>query len=453
MKVTREDLEQREVALSIEVEEGDLAPYYDKAYRHLVQRLNVPGFRKGKAPRSVVQRLVGDGVMLEEAMEFFVPEAVEKAIKEQGIEQGAAPRLEVDREKSPIVLKATVPLRPKVVVSAYSEIRLPLEPIEVTDQEVDRVLEDMRWAQAPWAPVDRPVALGDRVTIDARGQVEGKQVTRQEGVEFYAGEGNPSPVKGFAEALVGAQAGETQEFTLTVPDDFADAELAGKECTFQVMVHAIKAKLLPELDDEFAKGVEGGYESLAALKEKLWEGIRNRKSEDARIKYEESVVEELAGRATLEISPMLVEHEAQHILEEEEDTLKRQRVTVDQYLSLMGRSQDQHQEDARKEALDRITRVYALNNVAEMEGISATEAEVDQEIDRLVKGANDEKRMRRNLNEPDSRASVGSILARRRAIERLVAIAKGEETRSTAPASLSPATEITPEGSGNVGTA
>lgn len=453
MKVTREDLEQREVALSIEVEEGDLAPYYDKAYRHLVQRINVPGFRKGKAPRSVVQRVVGDGVMLEEAMEFFVPEAVEKAIKEQGIEQSALPRVDVDREKTPIVLKATVPLRPKVTLNAYDEIRLPQEPVEVTDQEVDRALEDLRWAQAPWAPVDRPVALGDRVTIDARGQVEGKQVTHQQGVEFYAAEGSPIPVKGFAEALVGARAGESQEFTLKVPDDFSDPELVGKECAFQVAVHAIKAKLLPELDDEFAKGVEGGYESLDALKEKLREGIRSRKAEDARIKYEESVVEELTGRATVEVSPMLVDHEAQHILEEEQDTLKRQRVTVDQYLSLMGRSQDQHQEDARKEALDRIARVYALNQVAEMEGIRTTEAEVDQEIDRLVKGASDERRMRRNLNEPDSRASIASILARRKAIERLVAIAKGEGPRPTAPASQGPAPETTPGGSGNVGTA
>ncbi|MBI4310169.1 MAG: trigger factor [Chloroflexi bacterium] len=433
--MTKEDLEKREVALTIEVEDGDLSPYYDKAYRRIVQRINVPGFRKGKAPRTIVQRLVGEDVMLEEAMEFFIPEAVDKAVKEQGVDQGGVPSVEVVQQDPPITLKAVVPLTPKVMLNAYREIRLPQEPVEVTDQEVDRVLEDMRWAQAPWGPVERPIALGDRVTLDAHGEIAGKVVTDQHGVEFYAAEGSPVPLKGFSEALVGAKPGETKEFTLKVPDDFQDPNLAGKDCAFKVTVHEIKAKLLPELDDEFAKGVEKGYESLEALKAKVREDIRTRKEDEARTKYQERVVEELVSRAAVEVSPMLVEHEAQHILEEEEESLKRQRVSVDQYLSLVGRSQEQHQEDARKEALDRIIRVYALNKVVELEGVKADDVEIEEEINSLVAGAGDrEKALRRNLSQADSRSSLANILARRKAIDRLVTVAKGLD-QGGAPAS------------------
>ncbi|MBI4202557.1 MAG: trigger factor [Chloroflexi bacterium] len=427
MKVTKEELEKREVALNIEMEEGDLPPYYDKAYRHLVQRINVPGFRKGKAPKAIVQRMVGDEAMLEEAMEFLIPEAVDKAVNEQGIEQGGVPRVEVVQREIPIVLKATVPLLPKATLNAYREIRLLATPVEITDEEVDHVLEDMRLAQAPWGPVERPVVFGDRVTIDAHGEVEKKQVTDQKGVEFYCAEGSPIPVKGFAEALVGLSPGETKEFTIQVPDDFGDPSLAGKECAFRVTAHEIKAKLLPEMDDEFAKGIEAGYETLDALKDKIRADLLKRKEEDAHVKYEGSVVDELVSRTTLEVSDMLVEHEALHILQEEEDTLKRQRVSVDQYLSLVGRSQEQHREDAQKEALERITRVYALNSVAELEGVRATDEEVDGEINRLVANAgSQEKRMRRDLNKPDSRDTLANIIARRKAIERLVSIAKGE---------------------------
>jgi len=435
LKVTKEDLEKREVALNIEVEEGDLIPYYDKAYRHLVQRINVPGFRKGKAPKPVVQRLVGDEVMLEEAMEFFIPEAVEKAIKEQGVEQGGVPRVEVTHEKDPVILKATVPLTPKVTLNAYREILLQPQPVEVTEEEVNKVLEDMRWAQAPWGPVDRPVSLGDRVSLDAHGEVEGKVVTNQKSVEFYAAEGSPIPVTGFAEAVVGTKPGETKEFTLKVPDGFADPALAGKDCAFQVTVHEVKAKLLPELDDEFAKGVEPGYENLAALKDKIRQDIQTRKETDSRVKHEEGVVEELVQRATVEISPMLVEHEAQHILEDEEDNLKRQRVSVDQYLSLVGRDQEQHVEDARKEATDRIVRVYALSKVAELEGLTVSDAEIEEEITLLAtQTGKEDKTLRRNLSQPDSKEAISKILTRRKAIQRLAAIAKGENPSASAPA-------------------
>ena len=425
MKVTKEDLEQREVALTIQVEDGDLPPYYDKAYRRLVQRINVPGFRKGKAPRTVVQRLVGDEVMLEEAMEFFIPEAVQKAVKEQGVEQGGAPSVEVTNQKDPIILRAKVPLTPKVTLTAYRDIRLQPQPTEVTDEEVGKVLEDMRWAQAPWGPVDRPVEFGDRVTMDARGEVEGKEVTNQIGVEFYATEGSPIPLKGFAEAVLGAKTGEEKRFTVKVPDDFGETNLAGKDCTFQVKVHEIKAKLLPELDDEFAKGVEAGYDSLEALKTKLREDLKARKEADSRVKHEDSVVEELAQRAAMEISPMLVDHEAQHILEDEEDTLKRQRVSVDQYLALVGRGKEEHVEDVRKEATNRILRVYALNKVAELEGLTATDDEIEEEITSLsTQNGREDKTLRRNLSQPDSKETIAKILVRRKAIARLAAIAK-----------------------------
>ncbi|MBI4339639.1 MAG: trigger factor [Chloroflexi bacterium] len=452
MKVTKELLENQEVTLSIQAEEGDLTPYYDRAYRRLVQRINVPGFRKGKAPRSIVQRLVGEEAMLEEAIEFFIPVAVEDAVKAEGIEQGGVPRVEVTQREPSVVLKATVPLLPKVTLNAYREIHIPADPVQVTEEEADKMLEDVRYTSAPWGPVERPVALDDQVTMDARGEVDGKVVTDQNAVVFYLTEGSIIPVNGFAEALVGATVGEPREFTLSVPEDYRDPALAGKACTFHVTVKEVKAKLLPDLDDEFAKGVGAGYESLEALKKSLRDRLLQRKEQEARQRHEESVVQELVGRATVEVSPMLVEHEAIHILEEEQQTLKRQRVTVDQYLSAVGRTEEQHREEAKKAALDRITRVYALNKVAELEGIQATEEEIDEEISDLVSDAgNREKAMRRELGTPSARSSLSSILNRRKAIQRLVAIATGETVGSSALAPETPAQESSPGGTGNAG--
>ena len=452
MKVTKEDLPQREVLLNIEVEEEDMGPYMDRAYRRVVQRVNIPGFRKGKAPRAVVENHVGHETLLDEAVDFLVPEVVEQAIAQEKLVQGGVPSVEVV-QTDPVVLKATVPLVPDVVLDAYRDIRVPTETVDVTDEQVQEVLERLRWELAPWEPVDRTVSLDDQVTLDVRAEVGGREVTNQKGIVYLATEDNPSPVPGFAQALVGMEPGKSNEFTVNIPEDHQDRRLAGQECAFQVFVHQVKEKRPPELNDEFAKGVGDGYDTLEALKENVGNDIRTREEQVARRRYEDSVVDELVARTTLELSPLLVEHEIEHLLRDEEDALKRQQVGMEQYLQTVGKSAEEHREEARALAEARLTRTYALGKVADLEGLTATPEEVDEELKSLLDGVGSQaEALRRNLDTLEGRDSLSRVVINRKTMDRLVEIANGEQRGSSAPVLPGPAEESSHGGTQDAGT-
>ena len=451
MKVTREDLPQHEVLLSIEVEAEDLDPYMDRAYRRVVQRANVPGFRKGKAPRAVLERYVGQDALLDEAVEFLVPEVVEKAVAQEQIEAGGRPSIEVV-ERDPVLLKATVPLVPTVVLDAYRDIRVQPEVVEVNEDQVQNVLESTRWELAPWEPAERPVVPDDQVTLDVRIERDDREESNQKGIVYFAAADNPSPVPGFAEALVGMEAGQHKEFTLNVPPDYDDQRLAGNEYAFHVSVHQVKEKRLPELDDEFAKGVGEGFDNLEALREKVREDIRGREELAARRRYEDSVVEELLARATVELSPLLVEHELDHLLQDEQGALRRQQMSMEQYLELVGKSSEEHRDESRGGAVARLERMYALRKVAELEELAGTPEEVDEELKSMAEAAGPRAaEIRRNLDSPEGRDSVAQMIVGRKVMARLVEIAKGEQTGSTVPVLEGPAEESSSGGTQDAG--
>ena len=453
MKITKEDLPQREVLLNIEVEADDMAPYMDRAYQRVVQRVNVPGFRKGKAPREVVERFVGRDALLDEAVDFMLPEVVDKAVEREQLERGGAPRVEVV-QNDPVVLKATVPLVPAVVLDAYRDIRVQPEAVEVPDEQVKETLERLRSELAPWEPVERPVSLNDQVTLDVRAQIENREVISQKGVVYLANEDNPSPFPGFAKALDGAEPGQRTEFTLTIPDDYQDRRLAGQQCAFQVAVHQVKEKRLPELNDEFAKGVGEGYDTLDALKDKLHSDILAQQEQAARRRHEENVVEELVTRTKVDLSPLLVEHEIDHLLSDEQEALKRQQVGIEQYLETVGKSAEEHREEIRSLAVARLTRTYALRNVAELEKLTATPEEVEEELNSMLDGVGPQAQaLRKSLDTPNSKDSLARVIVNRKVMDRLVEIATGESQGSTVPVLQGPAKEKSPGGTQDAGNA
>ena len=452
MKVTREDLPQREVLLNIEVEAEDLEPYLDQAYRRLVQRVNIPGFRKGKAPRAVAERFVGQDALRDEAVDLLVPDVVERAIEQEQLEQGGGPNVEVV-QRDPIVLKATVPLMPSVVLDAYRDIRVQPEAVAVTEEQVQDVLERLRLELAPWEPADRPVTPGDQVTLDVQVGVEDREVASQKGVVYLAAEDNPNPVPGFAGALVGIEPGQRKEFTIAVPNDHQDRRLAGQECTFQVTVHQVRAKHLLELNDEFAKGVGEGYDSLEELRDKIRDDIRTGEERAARRRCEDSAVEQLVARTTMELSPLLVEREIDHLLADEQEALRRQQVDMERYLQTVGKSTEEHREEARTVVMARLTRTYALRKVADLEGLTATPEEVEEEMKTLLEESGPRSgELRRNLDTPDGRDSLAQIILRRKALNRVVEIAKGEQSGATVPVLQGPDEDSSPGGTQDAGT-
>jgi len=437
MQVTQEELQQRQAVLHIEVESADLERYLDRAHKRVVQRLSVPGFRRGKAPRSIVERLVGRDVLLEEALELLLPEVTAKAVEEQGLEMAAPPRVEVVT-REPMALRATVPLPPEVTLGDYREVRVPPEEVEVDEERVAETLEEIRRETTPWEPVDRPVAMGDQLVMDFRGSTEGRELINQRNFGYIVSE-EPSPVPGFGAALEGMQQGETREFTLPFPDDYRDAELAGKPCDFVVEAKEIKGRELPEMDDEFARGVGQGYDSLEALREDVRGRIRASLEAEAHGRYEEKVLEEVLATAQIEMAPLLVQRETERLQQELRDrvqSLVRGPVGVDEYMSLLGKTAEEVQEELRPRAEMRLQRSALLNSVADAEGCEASDEAVSAEIEGMIQEAGPRGReVRRHFADAQHREMVSRSLRTRQALQLLVTIARGEEGQQEAASS------------------
>ena len=327
MKITREDLQNREVVLTIAVTDEDVEPYIERAYKRAVGRVNVPGFRKGKAPRAVVEQFVGKHALEDDALDIMLPEVVVKAIQEQDIKQGSLPQVQVI-EREPITIKATVPLTPEVTLTAYREIRIPAEPVVVTDDQVDHLLQHLREELAPWEPVNREVVLGDQVILELIARLDGSEVANQKDIPYFVAEENMSPVPGFAAELLGLNSDQKKNFTIKLPDDYQDENLASKEVEFTVSIGEIKAKNLPELDDEFAKSVGQGYDSLENLTKQLKDDIFTREKRSSDLQYENAVIDKLIESSSFEMSPLILDHEVEHMLDEQQQNLRNQKVEM-----------------------------------------------------------------------------------------------------------------------------
>jgi trigger factor len=420
VKVTNEKTENSQTYLTIEMEPAEVEEGLEKSYHRLVQRAKVPGFRKGKAPRAIFERHFGRESLLEEAIEKLVPEAYEKAIKEQAIEPIARPQIEVTQTE-PLVFKAIVPLKPKVKLGDYHNIRLTPESVSVSDDDVNTVIEGLRHRQATWEPVDRPAQLGDSVVMDIWSNTDGQPFINQKGLQYQVLKDVPFP--GFGDQIVGMKKDEEKEFKLQLPADYPRSELAGKEPQFKVRVNEIKQEILPELNDDFAKQVNPEVKDLAELREKILADLKARAEETARIEFEEKVIDAVVAQAQVEFPPVLVETELHRLI----DQRFRGQQELEEYLKSINKTQEQLHEELHPIATQRVTRSLVLGQVVEDEKIEVSQAEIDAENKRLVDGTteNNKDKMEKFLATPEARESMEQSLLTRKTIERLVDIAHG----------------------------
>ena len=419
MKVTNEKTENSQTYLTIEMEAAEVEEGLEKSYHRLVQRAKVPGFRKGKAPRAIFERHFGRESLLEEAIEKLVPEAYEKAIKEQAIEPIARPQIEVTQTE-PLVFKAIVPLKPKVKLGDYHSIRLTPESVSVSDDDVNTVIEGLRHRHATWEPVDRPVELGDSVVMDIWSNTDGQPFINQKGLQYQVLKDVPFP--GFGDQIVGMKKDEEKEFKLQLPADYPRSELAGKEPQFKVRVNEIKQEILPELNDDFAKQVNPEVKDLAELRGKILAELKARAEERARIEFEEKVIDAVVAQAQIEYPPVLVETEVHRLI----DQRFRGQQELEEYLKSINKTQEQLHEELHPIATQRVTRSLVLGQVVEDEKIEVSQAEIDADAKRLVDGTteNNKDKMEKFLATPEARESMEQSLLTRKTIERLVDIAQ-----------------------------
>jgi trigger factor len=418
VKVSREKEENRQVVLRVEMEPAEVEKYLEESYQHLVKKANIPGFRKGKASREVVERHIGKEGLFEEALNRLLPQACEQAIKEQGVEAIATPSIEI-KQTEPVVFTATVPLKPVVKLGDYHQLRLTPEAVEVTEDNVNAVIEQLRRQHGTWEPAEREVKLDDLVTLDIESHIEDKPFINQPGVQYQVLQGYPVPAPGFAEQLVGVKGGEEKEFILKLPEDYPRAELAGKEAHFKVRVNEVKQLRLPPLDDGFAILVDPELKTVDLLREKVSQNLRLRAEEKAREDFEGRVVDGVVEQSQVEFPPLLVDMEIARLLDQQARWMQASGARIN-------KTGEELREEMRPLATKRVTRSLVLEKVAEEEKIEVSDAEITAELEKLAPTIGGDKgEVQEWLNSPRARSSVGQLLTRRKAMQRLLEIAGG----------------------------
>ncbi len=427
MKVNRENLEDCQAVLTIEVEGDELDESMDAAYRHLVNRVAIPGFRKGKAPKAVLVQHIGRQSLLEEAYEHLIPDLYRQAIESEELEPVARPEIEVTQTE-PLIFKAVVPLRPEVELGDYRSMNLePAPSVDIGEKEVNAALEEFRQAKGTWVPVDRSVQLGDLVTMDVDASVEDKPWLDHKDVVYEVDADSRSPVPGFASQLQGSDKSKEIAFSLPVPDDFPVEEIRGKEAAFRVTITETKQKELPELDDELAKSA--GYDDLAAMKKKVAEDLQAHAEASSRSQLKQQALDTLVDISEVRYPPVLEEEEIAGILKDEARRLGF--TEPEEYLKVRSKTEEEVKEEIRPIARKRLLQGLVLEKLAQEEKIEVDSSEGDGRADEMAGGAEDREKAEQFFSHPRIRQSIEQSLLTQKTLDRLLEVAVGSEEAMT----------------------
>lgn len=418
MKVTAERIPQAQMELVVELEDDRVQKSLDQAARRLSQRLRIPGFRKGKAPRRVIEQMLGIDAVYEEATERLVPQALQEAIEQEGIEPSALPQIEMTG-RDPLTFKATVPLQPDVQVGEYRAVSLAKPEPDFSDDQVEEQLLDLRRRHAILEPVEREPQFNDRLTADIKAEAEGETIIEQEGAEFSLREGGPLIAPGFSELVVGLARDEEHHLTLDVAEDWEDERTAGKTLDITLAIRDVQEEDLPDADDDFAIEVSEEYETYDALRERFADNLRADAERRADEQFQRDVLAAVIQGATLEYPPALVERELEHRRQD----FARQ-MGQDPAAFLRGGSEQEENLLAafRAQATEGVISQLVIEAIADAEGIEATDEEVEAELEQALEGLPQERKIQLRADEA-IRPGMRARMRRERAIERLEQIA------------------------------
>ena len=390
MKITQDEVVERQTTLHIELDEEDIDPYLQRAYSRVVQNVNIPGFRKGKAPRSIIEQYFGRESLLNEILDSMLPELTGKAITEEDIDAVGMPSIDLEG-LDPFQFSAVVPLKPDINLGEYKSIRVEKETPSLPDDAIDERIEQLRLSVASWEPVDRTVQTGDMVSTQIKGTLDDEVILDESDAVYLVNEDIGRPFPGFSDKLVGLESDEPSSFDLDIPEDFQDENLAAKNISFEVNIKDIKERVLPELDDAFAQSIGEGYESLEDLREELEKSSINEAETEASRAHRENVIQALLESATVELPPLLIEHESTHMVEEQERMVTQANMVLDDYLTSIGKTRTELEEESRDEAIGRLTRSFVLSALADEENIDISDDEITERIEELFSNSDEEK--------------------------------------------------------------
>ena len=438
MIVTKEESEARQVVLNVELEPSDIEQHLQRVYRQLVNRVQIPGFRKGKAPRSIVESFLGRSAMVQEGLDSIVTSSLNQALEQESLEPFGDPEID-SLELEPVSFKATVPLEPEVDLGAFRDIRLEPDETEIADEQVTEVLEQLQRSNGVWEPREGQVRFGDMVNLDVDGTIEGNRALLERGVDFVPQQNNPIPFPGFSVYLEGMGPGEEKDFTLTVPDDYRDTAIAGKECRFEVKVLEIKEFHLPDLDDEFSKGIGDGYDSMEELQEDIRRRLHNDAQEAAQRELQEKALQQVIEGANVVYPPLTEQRELDRMVEDRAHALRENRLQTEDYVAEAGKSDEEVRTELRPEAAERLTRYLVLRQLSLEEGIEVTDDDVEGEIDQMAGTGESQEAIRNAFSTDNARTAIRNAILSRKVQERLGEIAQSgaEDSPATDPSTSS----------------
>ena len=386
MSLQVEKMEKNMAKLTIEVAAEDLEKAMQNAYQKAKGRISIPGFRKGKAPRKMIEQMYGKGIFLEDAVNALIPEHYSKALAECDLEIVSQPTIDITQAEpgKALIFTAEVATKPEVTLGDYKGVEVPKTEINVTDEDVDAEIKKEQEKNSRTINVeDRGAQLQDVVTIDFEGSVDGVPFDGGQATEYPLTLGSNTFIPGFEDQLVGAKVGDDVDVKVTFPEEYQAKELAGKEAVFKCAVKKIEAKELPELDDDFAKDVSE-FDTLAEYKEHVKTNLEDKKADEAKRAKEDAAVDKAIENAQMDIPEAMLKTQCRQMLDDFSRRMQSQGLSMEQYFQFTGMTADKMMEDMKPQALKRIQTRLVLEKVAEVENIQPTEEEVNEEIAKMA---------------------------------------------------------------------
>ncbi len=386
MSLQVEKMEKNMAKLTIEVSAEELDKAMQNAYLKARGKISIPGFRKGKAPRKMIEQMYGKGIFLEDAANALIPEHYSKALEECDLEIVSQPEIDVTQAEpgKAFIFTAEVAVKPEVTLGEYKGVEVPKSETEITDEDIDAEIKKEQEKNSRTVTVeDRGAENGDITTIDFEGFVDGVAFEGGKGTDYPLTLGSGSFIPGFEDQLVGAKAGDHVEVNVTFPEEYQAAELAGKEAVFQCDVNKVETKELPELDDDFAQDVSE-FDTLAEYREDVKKNLTEKKEKEARAAKENAAVDKAIENAEMEIPDAMLNTQVRQMMNDFASRMQSQGLTMEQYFQFTGMTAEKMQEEMKPQALKRIQTRLVLEKIAETENIEVSEDEVNEEISKMA---------------------------------------------------------------------
>ena len=423
MSFTVDKLEKNMVKLTIEVDAEEFAKGMEAAYEKNKNKISVPGFRKGKVPKQMIEKMYGAGIFYEDAANAIIPKEYQRAAVESGLDIVSQPEIDVTQieEGKNFIFTATVAVRPEVTLGTYKGVEIAKVSAEVTDEDIDAEVKKVQEQNARIINVeDRPVQDKDDTVIDFEGFMNGVPFAGGKGENYSLTIGSHSFIDTFEEQLIGKKIGEETEVNVTFPEEYHAAELAGKPATFKVTVKEIESKELPELNDELVQDISE-FKTVDEYKADLKATLEKKKAKDAEVKKENEAIEAVVANAAMEIPEAMIKQQALQMADGYDRNLKQQGISLEQYVKMMGMEIDKFIESIYPEAEKRIKNGLVLDAIAKAEDFTVTDEEVEEEIKNMASMYNMKEDELKDMMTDNERNQIKDDLAVQKAVKLIAA--------------------------------